>query len=135
MRPRIVPVRDPQTGASRTRVWVDGTLRLEWAITWDGIAGAQPPFDAAPWKGGFMHWADGTLPPDDAEIAITLRRGCDIAMGRNMDLDSIPVATGLPLAMSGICHTMQPGVVEVAIRNVGSIRDFAQHPERLASGG
>ena len=34
--------------------------------------------------------------------------------------------------MAGVCHTMQPGVVEVALRHVGSIRDFAAHPERLA---
>jgi hypothetical protein len=33
--------------------------------------------------------------------------------------------------MSGVCHTMQPGIVEVAFRHVGSIRDFAAHPERL----
>ena len=42
--------------------------------------------------------------------------------------------TGLPEfppMMSGVCHTMQPGIVEVAFRHVGPIRDFAAHPERL----
>ena len=78
-----------------------------------------------------MRWADATLPEDDAECAITLRRACDIGMGRGMDLDGVPVATQLPASMGGVCHTMQPGVVEVAFRNVGSIRDFAAHPERL----
>jgi hypothetical protein len=126
-----VPARDMTTGATRARLWVDGELRLAWSLTWDGIANAQPPFDAAPWKGGFMRWADGTLPEDDAERAITLRRACDIGMGRAMDLDAVPVATELPPMMSGVCHTMQPGIVEVAFRHVGSIRDFAAHPERL----
>jgi hypothetical protein len=52
-------------------------------------------------------------------------------MGRAMDLDAIPIATELLPVQAGICHTMQPGIVEVAIRNVGSIRDFAANPEAL----
>ena len=71
------------------------------------------------------------LPAEDAECAIVLRRATDIGMGRGMDLDSIPVATELPKAMAGICHTMQPGVAEVAFRHVGSIRDFARTPEQM----
>jgi hypothetical protein len=78
-----------------------------------------------------MRWADETLAEDDAERAITLRRACDIGMGRGMDLDSIPVASDLPPMMAGVCHTMQPGVVEVALRHVGSIRDFAAAPDQL----
>jgi hypothetical protein len=126
-----VPRRDPATGASRCRLWVDGELSLEWEITWAGIVAATPPFDVAPWKGGFMRWADETLPEDAAERAITLRRACDIGMGRGMDLDAIAVANDLPRTMAGVCHTMQPGVVEVAFRHVGSIRDFARTPDLL----
>ncbi len=92
----------------------------------------QPPFDAAPWKGGFMRWADATLPEDDAERAITLRRACDIGMGRGMDLDASPGRDASSRARwAAVCYSMQPGVVEVALRHVGSIRDFAAHPERL----
>jgi hypothetical protein len=126
-----LPAREPATGETRARLWVDGDLRLEWELRWQGIAAPEPPFDAAPWKGGFMRWADATLEEDDAECAITLRRACDIGMGRNMDLDAVPVAKDLPPMMGGICHTMQPGIVEVALRNVGSIRDFSAHPERF----
>jgi hypothetical protein len=126
-----IPRRDPETGATRCRLWVDGEPALEWRIDWNGIVEARPPFDAAPWRGGFMRWADATLPEDDAERAITLRRACDIGMGRGMDLDAIPVATQLPQSMGGICHSMQPGVVEVALRHVGSIRDFSREPELL----
>jgi hypothetical protein len=128
-----IPRRDPVTGASHARLWVDGEPDLEWDVLWSGIASPAPPFDAAPWKGGFMRWADTTLPEDAAERAMTLRRACDIGMGRGMDLDAIPVAKQLPPMMAGICHTMQPGVIEVAFRNVGSIRDFAAQPERLAT--
>ncbi len=128
-----VPRRDPETGASRCRLWVDGDLALDWETRWDGIVEPRAPFDAAPWKGGFMRWADETLGEDDAERAITLRRACDIGMGRGMDLDAIAVAGDLPQSMAGVCHTMQPGVVQVAFRHVGSIRDFARDPELLVA--
>jgi hypothetical protein len=126
-----IPRRDLATGETRVRLWVDGEPRLAWSIDWNGIVDPPPPFDAAPWRGGFMRWADATLPEDDAECAIVLRRACDIGMGRGMDLDAVPVADQLPQTMGGICHTMQPGVAEVAFRHVGSIRDFARNPERL----
>jgi hypothetical protein len=125
-----VPRRDLASPA-RVRSWVDGVPDLTWDIDWNGIVEPAPPFDAAPWKGGFMRWADATLEPDAAERAITLRRASDIGMGRGMNLDGVPIANQLPAVMAGICHTMQPGVIEVAFRNVGSIRDFAAHPERL----
>jgi hypothetical protein len=126
-----VPLRDPNTGAARVRLWVDGAPRLDWSIAWQGIVDPQPPFDEANWKGGFLRWADATLPEEDAECAITLRRASDIGMGRHMDLDGVPVAEQLPPIMGGVCYTMQPGVVDVAFRHVGSIRDFAAHPEHL----
>jgi hypothetical protein len=126
-----IPRRDRDTGESDVRLWVDGTLRLEWSIDWNGITNPASPFDQAPWRGGFMRWADTHLAEDDAECAIALRRACDIGMGRGMDLDGVPVAEQLPGSMAGICHTMQPGVVEVAFRHVGSIRDFSRDPDRL----
>ena len=60
--------------------------------TWNGIVDAAPPFDAAPWRGGFMRWADATCPKRTPSAAIVLRRACDIGMGRGMDLDGVPVA-------------------------------------------
>jgi len=130
-----VPMRDNTSGATRVRLWVDGAARLQWDLTWNGIVDPSPPFDTAPWKGGFMRWADATLEPDDAECAIVLRRGADIGMGRSMDLDGVARADLLPPLMSGVCHTMQPGVIEHAVRHVGSIRDFSAHPERFGRAG
>ena len=65
----------------------------------------------------------------DAECAIVLRRCADIGMGRAMDLDGVPRADQLPPMMTGVCYTMQPGVIEHAVRHVGSIRDFSARPE------
>jgi hypothetical protein len=128
-----VPRRDFDTGATFVRLWVDGVLRLAWSLSWEGIVGAEAPFDRAPWRGGFMRWADANLAEADAERAITLRRAADIGMGRGMDLESVPVASDLPTSMSGVCYTMHAGIAEVALRNRGSIRDFAADPDRLLS--
>jgi hypothetical protein len=128
-----VPRRDLETGATDVRLWIDGELRLAWALSWEGIVDPAPPFDQAPWRGGFMRWADANLAEDDDECAITLRRAADIGMGRGMDLEAVPVASDLPTSMSGVCYTMRAGVAEVAFRNRGSIRDFADDPDRLLS--
>ena len=125
------PRREPSTGATAVRLWVDGEAALAWSLTWSGIVDPEPPYDSAPWRGGFMRWADATLEAAAAENAIALRRVADIAMGRGMDLDAVPVASELPPVMGGVCYTMQPGTVAVAIRNAGTIRDFAGAPERL----
>jgi hypothetical protein len=126
-----VPAREPTTGRTDLRLWVDGELALAWTLTWTGIVDPPAPFDAAPWRGGFMQWAETHLSEEDAERAITLRRAADIGMGRGMDLDAVPVASDLAHPMGNVCYTMQPGVAEVAFRHRGSIRDFAGAPARL----
>ena len=115
----------------RNRLWVDGLSDLSWTMQPRALVDPQPPFDAAPWKGGFMRWADSELDPESAERAIVLRRACDIGMGRGMDLDAVPQAGELLNIMSGVCYTMQPDIAPGSARNVGNIRDFAAHPERL----
>ena len=58
-----VPRRDPTTGATRRAAsGSTASSRSRGTLTWDGIVDPAPPFDAAPWKGGFMRWADATLP-------------------------------------------------------------------------
>ena len=123
------------TEAVTTRLWRDGELTLEWQLDVGSTRTRElvspPPFTEAPWRGGFMKWADANLPPEEAEAAIVLRRSCDIGMGRGMDLEAIAVAEELGGIMTGICYSMQPDVMPVAFRNRGSIRDFGDHPEAL----
>jgi len=115
------------------RLWRDGEPVLEWTLVGPGIADPQTYADA-PWRGGFFRWADATLPIDEAEAAIVLRRACEIGMGRGMDLDAYDTAEGLGPMMAGICHTMQPGVIEVALRKKGSVRDFSDDADALLRG-
>jgi hypothetical protein len=125
-------------GTTTPRLWRDGVLLLEWELgpvggEWRGIV-SPPSFAEAPWRGGFMRWADATLPPEEAEAAIVLRRACDIGMGRGMDLEAYDCAIGLAEIMTGVCYSMQPEIMPVAFRNRGSIRDFAAHPDALLRG-
>lgn len=121
-------------GPGRNRVWVDGVLAHEWLIASGRTPVSLPPeLQDAPWKGGFMRWADEHLDPEPAETAIVLRRACDIGMGRNMALDAMTVASELLTTMGGVCHSMQPDVAPDGHRNVGSICDFASCPELLTA--
>jgi hypothetical protein len=125
-------------GRTTPRLWRDGELTLAWTLdsapgVGRGLVDPVPPFDAAPWRGGFMRWADATLEPDEAEAAIVLRRACEIGMGRGMDLDRLERAEQLAGVMLGVCYTMRPGTIAVALRNKLTARDFAEHPDALLS--
>jgi hypothetical protein len=131
----VPPITD---GVRRPRLWRDGDLLHEWTLMMgeDGRGRLVAPetLTAAPWKGGFIRWADEHLEPEAAEAVIVLRRACDIGMGRGMDLEAIPVASELASIMSGICYSMQPEIMPVAFRARGTIRDFDGHPDALLSG-
>ena len=119
-------------GVTHPRLWRDGELLLTWTLsTRDRGLVDSPPYDAAPWRGGFFRWADDTLDPVAAEAAIVLRRACEIGMGRGMDLEAVDSAEELGPIMGAVYYTMQPSVMPVAFRNRGSIRDFARHPDAL----
>ena len=127
-----VEVPPADAGGQRTvRLSRDGELLLEWRIAYGTGITAPRPYTDAPWRGGFIKWADATFDVDDAEAAIVLRRACDIGMGRGMDLEGYRSADELAELMTGVCYTMQPSIMPVAIREIGSIRDFADHPDAL----
>jgi Protein of unknown function (DUF2889) len=129
-----IPIGAQAGGRTEVRLWRDGEPRLTWALEGRSCV-APPPYSEARWRGGFLRWADANLPVDEAEAAIVLRRACDIGMGRGMDLDAVPQAIALLDVQGRICHTMQPGVVELAERNRGTTRDFDPDPDRLLAEG
>lgn len=123
---------DPAAGAGErsARLWCDGTLVLDWRL--DGRVVLSPAdWVEAPLWSGFIPWAARELDAETGEAAVALRRACDIAMGRQGDLDLFATAADLQHGMSGICHSFQPAIAPVAIRNIGSGRDFTDHEDLL----
>ena len=120
-------------GQGAVRLRRDGAVALEWTLGDRAIV--EPlAYAGAPWTGGFFRWADTTLPVEEAEAAIVLRRACEIGMGRGMDLDSVDRADELAELMRGVCYTMQPAVIGTSLRNKGTIRDFSSSPDELLEG-
>lgn len=112
----------------------DGKPLLVWTL--DGRQLVAPaPYAGAPWRRGFFRWAEETLDVDGAEAAIVLRRACDIAMGRGIDLDAVKRADGLELFLGGVCFTMQPEQIRVGLRHVETIRDFDADPDAMLAAG
>jgi hypothetical protein len=116
------------------RLWRDDELLHTWTIEGRRCI-SPPPFSEAPWKGGFLRWADATFAPEESEPVIVLRRGCDIGIGRGMDLDAVDAAKEMEELMSGVCFSMQPAQIAVALRNKGTIRDFDERPSDLLADG
>jgi hypothetical protein len=75
---------------------------------------------------GMARWALGTLPAEEAEAALVLRRCALISLGRLKDIDKEPHAH-----LTGRCYAQQPHRAPQAIRMVGSTWDFTKKPEAL----
>jgi hypothetical protein len=56
-------------------------------------------------------------------------------MGRGMDLDAVDRAEEMEPMMAGVCYTMQPAQIRVALRNKGTVRDFDTAEEQLLADG
>ena len=75
-------------------------------------------------RGGFIAWAEENLDEDIVEAASILRRACDIALGRVIDLDIFETAEMLGDQVRGTCHSFQPETMPIAVRVKGQTRDF-----------
>jgi len=125
----VVPDRDAEW---RTRAWLecDGVEVLAWDVAGIEVEGPDP-FTGIRLRGGFQAWVTASLSPADAELALVLRRACEISMGRHTPWDDLPAAIDVGEFMLGVCHTFQPGRAEVALRVKDSVRDFSDDPSKL----
>jgi hypothetical protein len=112
-------------GRSRATLLRDDGLRLEWEVEESRIL-APAPYAGQDMRAGMARWALASLPPDEAEAALVLRRCALISLGRRKDIDTMHHARP-----SGLCYAQQPERAPHAIRIVGSTWDFTGHPERL----
>ncbi|KAE8760060.1 DUF2889 domain-containing protein [Paraburkholderia madseniana] len=120
-----VPTRvDDRTHPALAR---DGIPLLEWKVVGTVIQG-PPPYAGIDLYHGMARWALTTLPGEEAEAALILRRATGIAKGRGMNLDEQVHARP-----NGNCFAQQPVRAEQAIRIVGSTLDFATRPAALCA--
>jgi hypothetical protein len=121
-------------GAERTvTLERDGRVLLRWTLRGQRIV-APPPYSEVEFTGGFFRWADTTLPPDDAEAVIVLRRACSIGLSRGLDLDQYDTLAQLP-ELPPVCYSMQPERAPVAFRNRNLIRDYDDQRDAMLAEG
>jgi len=97
-----------------------------WQITEPNEYAGKPLFK------GFMQWAGQSLSGDQLEAAMLLQKGYFVAQARRYDLE---VVAGEPAlrdpSMYGVCYSYNSPIVEGAIRNADTTRDFTETPELL----
>ncbi len=120
-----VPARiDDRTHPTLVR---DGEPLLEWDVLGSVIEGPAP-YSGVGIYHGMARWALATLPAEEAEAALVLRRGTSISKGRGMNLDAQVHAEP-----RGNCFVQQPHRARLAIRVIGSTLDFATRPADLCA--
>ncbi|WP_312551497.1 DUF2889 domain-containing protein [Massilia sp.] len=110
-------------GRTRARLMRDGVLVLDWEVEGSVILGPAP-YAGVDMRQGMARWALTTLPVEEAEAALVLRRCALISLGRLKDIDKEPHAH-----LTGRCYAQQPQRAPQAIRIVGSTWDFTEKPE------
>ncbi len=118
-----VPVR--VGGRTRASLWRNGELVLGWDVLEGRIEGPAP-YCGVDWHRGMARWALSSLPAEEAEAALVLRRCVMISLGKTKPLDLQIHA--LP---TGLCYAQQPERAAQALRRIGSTWDFSANPERL----
>lgn len=114
-------------GRTSPRLWRDGELALAWEVQ-DMTVKAPERYAGVELLHGMAKWALGTLPEDEAEAALVLRRCTVISRGRGMQLDQ-----QIHARPSGLCYAQQPRRAVGALRQVGSTRDFDRRREALCA--
>ncbi len=102
------------------QMWRDDLPTLAWSVHSGKIVGSQ--FDGVALN-ALAQWLT-QLPADDAEAALILRRATLIAAVRTLELDRYDSADDLNPNAPAVCFARQPQKSALAMRNVGSARDF-----------
>lgn len=120
-----VEVDMPVDGVRHSRISRDGVPLLAWRVR-DGIILGPAPYENIALMQGMARWALDTLPVEEAEAALVLRRCTGISKGRGMNLDA-----QIHAVPNGHCYSQQPARAQQALRQVGSTWDFAGRPQEL----
>lgn len=109
-----------EDGRTQARLARDDGFQLKWDIRDSSIL-SPAPYTGVNIREGMARWALSTLPADESEAALVLRRCAIISLGRNKDIDQEVHARP-----TGRCYAQQPERAHQAIRIVGSTWDFSE---------
>jgi hypothetical protein len=110
---------EEQDGALVASILRDGKPQFGWRVVKDEIV-------EGPWTGQRLlrlGSAIGGVEADEREALMLLRRACHIGQSRNFDIDNVPRAGSSGSIAS--CHTLQPDIRDLSLRNVGTYVDFS----------
>lgn len=110
---------------TQARLLRDCAPLLAWDVL-DTVIQGPAPYAGMDLYQGMARWALATLPPEEAEAALVLRRATGISKGRGMNLDA-----QIHAQPNAHCFSQQPQRAMQALRMMGSTWDFADTPERL----
>jgi hypothetical protein len=116
---------------ARAEVFLNGVSLHRWQLARMTIV--EPQYYAGrPVLRGFSAWANEAFAGPELEAAMVLSRGIFVACSRMFDMSEIGGQPALNHTnMLGACYSYAEGVVEHAIRNHDTVRDFSATPEEL----
>jgi len=126
----VVDQADAQAPA-RAEVFLNGESIHRWQVAQMKIV--EPLVHAGqPVLRGFSAWAGEAFAGLEREAAFVLSKGIFVACSRMFDMSGIGGQPALNHTnMLGACYSYSEGVVESAIRNHDTVRDFSATPEAL----
>jgi hypothetical protein len=116
---------------ARAEVFLNGESIHRWQLARMAIVEPEV-FAGRPVMRGFAAWANEAFAGQQLEAAMVLSRGVFVACSRLFDMSEIGGQPALNHTnMLGACYSYSGGVVEHAIRNHDTVRDFSDAPEAL----
>src|SRR5690606_37127516 len=122
-----IPIARRVAGRTAPQLLRDGQLALQW-LTQGPLIESPALYAGVDLNHGMAGWAIKTLPPEEAEAALLLRRCTIISRGREFDLDAEQHARS-----TGLCFAQQPERAEHALRMKGSTQDFTGRGDQLCA--
>lgn len=113
--------------SQRATLQCDGTVVLQWDLHDDCIVAPKAHAGRAIYH-GFREWTE-SLPPEEAEQALVLRRVAFVSNGRRITIEHLGSAA--ELGQAAVCHSFQPAQSVRATPVRDSRRRYDTSPEAM----
>ncbi|MCK5881198.1 MAG: DUF2889 domain-containing protein [Sinobacterium sp.] len=126
-----IKVPDELEGGTSCKLYMNGTLLLDWAIeNWVVLTPTQ--YAGKPFYKGFAAWANTIEDDKEREAAFILQKGYFVSRARFYDMETLAgECADQQKEMIGACYSYSAPLVHTAIRTKGTSRDFTHAEEQL----